>query len=61
MRPEVYFAYGLVALVVVDMIVLSRLARRLRRECWIDTLSRWVEEQIVVKHLLPRLWQVPTR
>ncbi len=59
MKPEVELAYGLVLLVVVDMIVLSRLAHRLRRTCWIDTLSRWVDEQIVTKHLLPHLRQNP--
>lgn len=61
MRPEVYYAWALVSLAVVDMVVLARMSRRIRSTCWIDALSRLVEEQIVQKHLLPRLPRFPAR
>ncbi len=59
MRPEGYFACILVMLAVVDTVVLKRISRPIRRVCWIDTLSRLVEEKIVTKHLLPHIRRYP--
>ena len=59
MKPEVYFACFLVTLAVVDMVVLKRLSRPIRRMCWIDTFSRMIEDKIVTKLLLPHLRRYP--
>jgi len=55
MKPEIPIACILVMLAVVDGVLLKRLSRPIRRVCWIDTLSRLVEEHIVTKHLIPHL------
>jgi len=55
MKPEVPASCILVMLAVVDVVLLKPLSRPIRRMCWIDTLSRLVEEHIVTKHLIPHL------